>query len=188
MTLLSILLVGTAAMMLIERLGAPVTLQLSFKGDLKRESRWFAQYGQGACMIVISLLLWRLDERKLPSGLDIFVPLVVAVVATGLLAVVVKRLCGRIRPGRENAGRFLGPTWRHASYRESFPSSHTASAVATSVVLAHLYPQATPIFLVLAIICAVLRYLMDAHWPSDVLAGFALGYAVALATLNLMGA
>jgi membrane-associated phospholipid phosphatase len=39
----------------------------------------------------------------------------------------------------------------------------------------------------MAIICALLRYLMDAHWPSDVMAGFVLGYAVATATLQLMG-
>ncbi|MGE5608976.1 MAG: phosphatase PAP2 family protein, partial [Bacillota bacterium] len=130
----------------------------------------------------------RLDHRQLPNGLGIFVSLLVAVVVTGVLAVIVKRLLGRVRPGRENAGRFLGPDWHHASYRESFPSSHTASAVATTVVLAHFYPSAAAIFWVLAIICAALRYLMDAHWPSDVMAGFILGYAVAVATLQVMGA
>jgi membrane-associated phospholipid phosphatase len=34
-------------------------------------------------------------------------------------------------------------------------------------------------FWVLALLCAGLRYILDAHWPSDVLGGIALGYAVA---------
>ena len=46
-------------------------------------------------------------------------------------------------------------------------------------MLARLYTQATATFWALALICAVLRYIMDAHWPSDVLGGIALGYVVA---------
>ncbi len=185
-TVLIIFLVATAVMMFIERVGVPVTVQLSFKGDLKRESRWLAQYGQGACSVVVSLILWRLDGRRGHNGVPVWVPVLVAVIATGLVAVVVKRLLGRVRPNRENAGRFVGPTFRHISAQESFPSSHTASAVAMSVVLAHLYPAASPIFWTLAIICASLRYLMEAHWPSDIFAGCALGYGLAWLTLYLL--
>jgi membrane-associated phospholipid phosphatase len=53
-------------------------------------------------------------------------------------------------------------------------------------MLARLYPQATATFWALALICAVLRYIMDAHWPSDVLGGIALGYALANVTANAM--
>ena len=45
-------------------------------------------------------------------------------------------------------------------------------------MLASYYPQGTPVFCVLAATCGVLRYLLDAHWPSDVVAGAALGWAV----------
>ena len=79
----------------------------------------------------------------------------------------------------------LGPSWKHANYRESFPSSHSACAVALSVVLAAYYPPAAVTFWVLAIACACLRYVLDAHWPSDVLGGIALGYAVAVGTLQV---
>ena len=41
-----------------------------------------------------------------------------------------------------------------------------------------LYPQAAAVFWTLGLITAILRYLMDAHWPSDVLAGIAIGYVV----------
>ncbi len=153
-----------------------MTLNLNFKGDLKRESRWFAQYGQAACTLIVAAILWQLDRPRRADGHHAALTLIAAVFGTSVISVLVKRLLGRVRPGRENAGRFLGPTWRHANFRESFPSSHSACAVAMTVVLAHLYAPAAPVFWAMAIITAVLRYLMDAHWPSDVVSGMALGY------------
>jgi membrane-associated phospholipid phosphatase len=169
------LLAVCAAFMIIERLGVPTTLLLNFKGDIKRETRWLAQYGQAMCTAVVVLLVWRLD----PGRQGAVWAIIAASVAASLSAFLLKRLLGRVRPRRDQAGRFLGPTIRHANWRESFPSSHSASAVALSVVLSHLYPQGREVFWALAIGCAVLRYVMDAHWPSDVLAGIALGYATA---------
>ena|SRR5438105_646145 len=167
--------------MLIERLGVPTTLELHFKGDVKRETRWLAQYGQGVCTLVAALLAWRLDRS--PPHKDAPWALIIAVLTASLIATLIKRLLGRVRPRRENAGQFLGPTWRHANYRESFPSSHSACAVALSVVLAQLYPPGAEVFWGLGITCAILRYIMDAHWPSDVFGGVALGYAVGHLTL-----
>jgi len=92
---------------------------------------------------------------------------------------IIKRLLGRVRPGCEGAGKFLGPTWKHDNNRESFPSSHSACAIALSAGLAWMYPNAAVTFWTLAVICAALRYLLDAHWPSDILSGLALGYACA---------
>ena len=51
--------------------------------------------------------------------------------------------------------------------------------MALSVTLTLLYPQAAFTFWTLALACAVLRYILDAHFPSDVLGGIALGYGVA---------
>jgi membrane-associated phospholipid phosphatase len=182
-TLLICLLATTGISILAERLGAPLTLALTFKGDVKRETRWLAQYGQAICTAVAALLVFRLDRTA--NQMRAFWSIVIAVTATSLVAFAIKRLAGRARPGREQAGRFLGPSLHHANWRESFPSSHSASAFALSVVLAHFYPQAGDVFWALAIICAVLRYIMDAHWPSDVLAGITLGYLIACLTLQL---
>src|SRR5258708_7268582 len=179
--LLIILVAVCALLMLLERLGVPTTLELHFKGDVKRETRWLAQYGQGVCTAVAALLVWRMDKDS--KHKDAVWAIIVAVGGTSLVATMIKRLLGRVRPRRENAGQFLGPTWRHANYRESFPSSHSACAVALSVVLAQLYPAGAEIFWGLAITCAVLRYIMDAHWPSDVVGGVALGYAAGFLTL-----
>jgi undecaprenyl-diphosphatase len=127
------------------------------------------------CTVVAALLVWQLDRaHRHYAALVLAAPF-----ATSVAAMLVKRLLSRVRPGRANAGRFLGPSWRHANYKESFPSSHSACAVALSVTLAIMYPQAAVTFWGLALFCAGLRYVLDAHWPSDVLGGIALGYGVA---------
>jgi membrane-associated phospholipid phosphatase len=172
-----------AVLMAMERRGLKTTLALTFKGDIKRESRWLAQYGQFVCTAVAAALVWELDR----AHRGVIVPVIVAVAMATAVATGIKRLVSRVRPGRENAGRFLGPSWSHANYRESFPSSHSASAVALSFMLARLYPAAAPTFWALALTCAVLRYLLDAHWPSDVLGGIALGYGAAEITFWAFG-
>jgi hypothetical protein len=183
----AILMVLALLVMIAERAGAPVVLSLEFKGDIKRESRWLAQYGQGSCTLVAALLMMLLDHRKLNHNMPPGVLLLILVFGSSLICQIPKRLLGRVRPGRDDAGKFLGPTWRHANYRESFPSSHSASAIAMSALLAKLYPPAAMLFWALAIICAALRYLMDAHWPSDVIAGIAIGYAAAIWAIRVMG-
>ncbi len=72
--------------------------------------------------------------------------MVLIALAASLIAMVIKRLVSRVRPGRPNAGKFLGPQLSHANFRESFPSSHSACAVAMTVVLSVIYPQGAVIF------------------------------------------
>src|SRR5882757_8049786 len=108
------ILVAVAAVLLIaERAGAPVVLALEFKGDLKRESRWLAQYGQGSCTLVAAGLMLLLDHRKLNHHMPPGILLLILVFGTSLICQILKRLIGRVRPGRDDAGKFLGPTWRH---------------------------------------------------------------------------
>src|SRR5215211_3069217 len=63
LTVLIILLAACAVLFVLERRGVPTTLALEFKGDIKRESRWLAQYGQSVCTPVAALLVWRLDPQ-----------------------------------------------------------------------------------------------------------------------------
>jgi membrane-associated phospholipid phosphatase len=172
-----VLLAAAAGSMVAERLGMRTILRLPFKGDVKRESRFVAQYGQFVCTAIVAVLVWQLDPDRGRKGR--VVPTVVGVCMASISAMIFKRLLGRVRPGYPNAGKFLGPSLAHSNDRESFPSSHSACAMALSAGLAWMYPQAAVTFWALALICAVLRYLMDAHWPSDVLGGLALGYACA---------
>jgi membrane-associated phospholipid phosphatase len=167
------LAVLSGIMMVLERQGLPTTLQLSFKGDVKRETRFVAQYGQLVCTFFTALLIWQLDAAR---GLRICETLWSAVIGVTIIGTLCKRLLGRARPRSDHARHFLGPSFQHANYRESFPSTHSASAVAFAAVLSRAYPHAAVTFWTLALLCAGLRYVMDAHWPSDVLGGIALGY------------
>jgi membrane-associated phospholipid phosphatase len=169
---MAMLLGASLVLMMLEWRGVRTTLSLEFKGDVKRETRFIAQYGQLFCSIIVAVLLWQLDHRRGAPPV-----MLGAVFGVSVLAMLLKRLLGRVRPNRENAGRFLGFSLKHNNYRESFPSSHSASAMAMSVVLAQLYPPAAVTFYVLAAACGALRYVLDAHWPSDVLAGLAMGIA-----------
>src|SRR5439155_11586375 len=127
---LILLLAACVVSFILERTGVPTTLELHFKGDIKRESRWLAQYGQSVCTPVAAVLVWQLDPK--PGLKPIMV--IACVLSASVSCLILKRLLGRVRPGREHAGKFLGPTFRHANYRESFPSSHSACAVALSAV------------------------------------------------------
>ena len=181
-TVLIILCAACALLFILERRGMKTTLALTFKGDVKRETRWLAQYGQSLCTPIAAILVYQLDPGPPEQKLRRAIAVIACVGAASILSMLIKRTLGRVRPGRENAGQFLGPSFKHANYRESFPSSHSACAVALTVILATWYPAAAPTFWGLAIACAVLRYILDAHWPSDVFAGIALGYACAHAT------
>jgi membrane-associated phospholipid phosphatase len=189
--LLGSLIALCVVLLIVESLGLRTTLALNFKGDVKRETRWLAQYGQLVSALVAMAIVYQMEmalTRKHPedahppgkAALSILISSFGAAIAGRIL----KQLVGRVRPGREDAGKFLGPTWKHANFRESFPSNHTASAVAMSAVLAQLYPSAAPTFWALAVACALLRYVLDAHFPSDVVGGIILGYVGAIVTLQ----
>ncbi len=69
--------------------------------------------------------------------------------------------------------------------RFSFPSGHTLHAVAFTVVATAHYPQLAPLLVPVTLAVAASRIVLGLHYPSDVLAGAALGAAVAHASLNL---
>lgn len=173
-TIGSILTGLTGLLLLVEQRGYRTTLRLSFKGDVKRESAFLSQYGQA---VATPLGGWL---AAIARGNDwrIFVLICAPVLITSMICILLKRLLGRVRPTREQAGRFTGFSLRRESGRESFPSSHSACAAALSVGLVHVWPEAAIVFWLLAGVTAALRYVMDAHFPSDVTAGLLLGLVV----------
>ncbi len=191
LTIVILLTVLAAVLMFLEMRGVPITLKLSMKGDIKRESAFLAQYGQSvATPIAAWLMAIAKGQDQFRFQLRIFCIICLTVIGTSLTSTIIKRSLGRMRPNRENAGKFTGPAWRNDNQRESFPSSHSSCAFALSMTLIYYWPEAAVVFWLLAFITAILRYLMDAHFPSDVIAGSLLGvvmgyYGVIWLDLNL---
>jgi membrane-associated phospholipid phosphatase len=67
----------------------------------------------------------------------------------------------------------------------AFPSGHAATSFAAAVVLSLALPSLAPVFLALAAAVAFSRLYVGVHFPLDVIAGAALGVAVATALLLL---
>ena len=185
----AILLAAGVIAVALEHRGRPPRLRLIARRDVLRETAFVAQYGQLTCVAVAAVLVGLLDSWR--HAVTVALAPAAATVAGWLL----KRLAGRVRPpraGRDDGdarpGAFLGPTLalRGPSWRESFPSSHAASAAAFSLALATLYPDAAAVFLALAVATAALRWATEAHWLGDVLVGLALGLAVGRAALAAM--
>lgn len=157
-----------------------MTLELSFKGDIKRESAFLAQYGQSVATPIagwIAAIAYGNDWR-------VFAFVCGPVLAVSAFCSLLKRCFGRMRPNREMAGRFTGFSWRRKNSRESFPSSHSACAFACTVTLVHLWPAGAPVFWTLATITALLRFVLSAHFPADILAGIALGIGLTEAIVH----
>lgn len=105
-------------------------------------------------------------------------------IAGGLAANIIKLCVGRIRPQSlelatvDLTATFTG-IFRFAaggSSHQSFPSAHTATAIGLAVALAAAYPRGRVWFFVMAALVGLQRIQTSAHYPSDVLAGAAIGW------------
>jgi len=85
----------------------------------------------------------------------------------------IKRVVGRPRPVLEGL-----PPLGGAPSSLSFPSAHSTSSFAAAVAMSRLAPDARTPLLALAAAIAIGRPYLGMHYPSDVLAGAALGAAV----------
>lgn len=105
----------------------------------------------------------------------------VAIVVAHALSIGVKRVVRRPRPlgeGVEVRGK--------APSKLSFPSSHATSTTAAAIVFAVMLPALWPLAVLLVVAMMLSRLALGMHFPTDVLAGAALGALTALAVLPLL--
>ncbi len=67
----------------------------------------------------------------------------------------------------------------------SFPSGHTLHAVAFTLVAVSNYPALAPVLVPFTLLIAFSRVVLGVHYPSDVIAGAAIGAGIAQAVLAL---
>lgn len=67
----------------------------------------------------------------------------------------------------------------------SFPSGHTLHAVAFGLVALFYFPILAVVLVPFIIMVAMSRVILGLHYPSDVMAGAAIGYVIALISISL---
>ena len=171
----------------------PIDVQIAsaFQGDRSRSMSEFLEiceafgHGYGASFIIIAaMVLGRLEWRCLPW-------LISGSLGAGMAANLLKLLIHRTRP--RDFDLSTGTVWKTFQSNggdwksmQSWPSSHTATAVGLAIVLATLFPRGRYLFGLLALLVAIQRIMTQAHFPSDVCAGAAVGCVVGLCSATLL--
>ncbi len=115
---------------------------------------------------------------SLPNGrravVGVLAPLLVHLVPLHLL----KWAVGRARPRLDLGPNVLRPFEGLKDF-DSFPSGHAAATLLVAILLGLYFPRYRWVFYVAAVLVGVERVINRWHYPSDVLAGYALGAATA---------
>jgi undecaprenyl-diphosphatase len=128
---------------------------------------------RGAVWIVAGVITLIVAPAKRMAAFRLLLSLALA----GLIVDhMVKPIVGRTRPYVDHS------EYRELGYRPddpSFPSGHASTASAGALALTRIWPATTVVAWPLAIVIAISRIALGVHFPSDVVVGFAIGYATA---------
>jgi len=181
------LLVAAAAALIVDLPVGCWCLERKCPEFLRELFRGAEVFGQGWGVALIAIAILQIDPAR-RWAIPRMVTIAVATLAVNLL----KMMLVRWRPKHFD---FQGPVWStfgewlplgSAGYPgQSLPSGHTATAVALAIALAWLYPRGRWFFACLAVLVACQRMETGAHWPSDVLAGAAVGCLMAVLCLDV---
>jgi membrane-associated phospholipid phosphatase len=101
-----------------------------------------------------------------------------AIAVPSLFVTIIKRMIGRARPmvgGSLDPYLFSPFAWSPAY--AGLPSGHVTTAFAVLVAVGTLWPRARTVLLIYALLIAMSRVMVTAHYPTDVLAGALVGIA-----------
>ena len=192
---------AAAAALFILALGAAALCDATLAADAAQAPHWLVsvglfatEFGTSGYMFAFSALIagiairalgrgrttWQGGSLRLVAERALYFFATIAV--SGLLVQIVKHVVGRARPpllSVDGAFHFQGFVTKNAL--ASFPSGHTTSAFAAAVALGYMRPAWRKGLLGLAVLIGLSRVLVGAHFPSDVVAGAALGSTVSIA-------
>jgi membrane-associated phospholipid phosphatase len=162
--------------------------QHTLRGDVRKLlllSEVFA-HGYGVCAILLTI--WVVQRPRF----GIMLRLICCSLGAGLLADVFKLFIWRTRPARfdltgdvlDTFQGFLpwisGPIGNAFNRAQtSLPSAHTAVAFGLATVLGWMFPRGRGLFYVFAVMVAMQRIMVGAHFLSDVVWGAAVSFLVA---------
>ena len=142
-------------------------------------------HGIGATFVVIAAVV--LD----PAGLRNSPWLIAGSLGSGCAANLLKLAIPRIRP--RDFDLVTGKVWQtfvlgsdEAKSMQSMPSAHTATAVGLAIVLTAICPRGRFLFAALAMLVGLQRIATQAHFPSDVCGGAAVGCFVGICSASLL--
>ena len=150
--------------------------------------RWITRWGESDWILIPSLIGWlggwllSLGTRERMKQVATRFAAISGFIFVGvglpsLAATLLKRALGRGRPETWTAELPLSfqpmnwTAWDH----QSFPSGHATTAFALAAVLAFLWPKTFWPALLFAVLVALSRVAIGAHYPTDIAAGAVLG-------------
>jgi len=131
---------------------------------------------------ILAFVCWRTRPVTARRAALLFM----AVAGTGIAAIILKLLIGRMRPDLLLDHGLTGfAPFRLDSDFHSMPSGHSATILSVAVVAAAIWPRQAAAFVALGLAIALTRVFVGAHYLSDVIAGALLGGVGTLLVINL---
>jgi undecaprenyl-diphosphatase len=138
----------------------------------------------GVAMLVLALGAWGKIDRRLRAAWAEIAALIgyafVSVAASAIAVNLLKQIVGRSRPARvEEDGWLAFDAFNFDYANASFPSGHATTAGAALMVGALIFPRLRVPIVAAGLLVAFSRVVVGAHYPSDAVAGVALGAGIA---------
>ena len=144
---------------------------------------WLGTIGRlGLVWVAVALLVGVATGRGLRGTVALAVLTWLAAFAADSAAFGVKDLVQRPRPFEAHPQ--IHPLY--VVHSSSFPAGHAATAFAGATLLSYVAPRAAPALFALALAIGFSRVYVGVHYPSDILAGAAIGTSIGLAAILLL--
>ena len=161
---------------------------IKIPGDLRKAIHLCEAFAHFSGVVAILGALLMVDTKNRAK----LVQVCVLVSISGVASNAAKYLIPRIRPHAMNKAPFPiqsgwetwgvpgSGSWFEEALR-SFPSGHSATAVALAIGLSYVYPRGRWVFAILAFMACLQRLVSGAHFLSDIMAGSGIAILTSLA-------